>query len=181
MGDYFIVVAAILVVVIIVWYIGTSNGLKIARLKIKEADSGIDVALTKRYDVLTKLLAVVKEYKQYERETILETIKLRSGMSISEKNDAQMKMNEAYKEIKLTAENYPQLRSNTNFIRLQDAIVDTEEHLQAARRAYNANVRAYNAKVIAFPSSIVASMNGMTQEEFFVADDIKRNDVEMKF
>lgn len=179
-----VLIVIILVVVIGILaaaYISISNGLKTASLKVDEAESGIDVALTKRFDVLTKMLDVVKEYKNYEKETILETVKLRKGMSMQEKMVAENEMNKLLSDIKLVAEAYPQLQAAETFRQLQVAIMDTEEHLQAARRAYNANVTIFNTKVVTFPSSIVAGNMGLSKRDYFEAEASKRQDVEMKF
>lgn len=175
------VVIGVIVVILVIWYIATMNGLRAAALKVDEADSGIDVALTKRYDVLTKQLAVVKEYTSHESKTLFETIKLRSGMSVNEKSDVANKMNEVANQFRLTAEAYPELKSSQNYMELQKAISDVEEHLQAARRLYNANATAYNTKIIMFPASIVAGMIGAEKRDLFEAEEYKRNDVEMKF
>lgn len=175
------VVIGVIVVILVIWYIATMNGLRAAALKVDEADSGIDVALTKRYDVLTKQLAVVKEYTSHESKTLFETIKLRSGMSVNEKSDVANKMNEVANQFRLTAEAYPELKSSQNYMELQKAITDVEEHLQAARRLYNANATAYNTKIIMFPASIVAGMIGAEKRDLFEAEEYKRNDVEMKF
>ena len=174
-------IIAVVVVIAVMWYIGTMNGLRAAELKVDEADSGIDVALTKRYDVLTKQLAVVKEYASHESKTLYETIKLRQGMSMAEKKEAVSKMNEVASQIQITAEAYPELKSNENFKMLQNSITDVEEHLQAARRLYNANVTSFNTKIVMFPASIVANNLGLTKRDLFEAEDYKRNDVEMKF
>lgn len=169
------------VVVACIWYVTTMNSIRALNLKVDEADSGIDVALTKRYDVLTKQLEVVKAYASHESKTLFETIRMRSGMSISEKTEAADKMDQVAQQFKLTAEAYPELRSNANYIRLQDAISDVEEHLQAARRLYNANVTAFNTKIVMFPASIVAGMMGVQNRQLFKAEESKRQDVEMKF
>lgn len=176
-----LIVIGVIVVILVIWYIATMNGLRAAALKVDEADSGIDVALTKRYDVLTKQLAVVKEYTSHESKTLFETIKLRSGMSVNEKSDVANKMNEVANQFRLTAEAYPELKSSQNYIQLQNSISDVEEHLQAARRLYNANATAYNTKIVMFPASIVAGMIGAEKRDLFEAEEYKRNDVEMKF
>ncbi len=175
------IVIGVVVVVIVVWYIATMNGIRAAGLKVDEADSGIDVALTKRYDVLTKQLAVVKEYASHESKVLFETIHLRSGMSVSEKSEMAGKMNEVANQFRLTAEAYPELKSSNNYMVLQNSITDVEEHLQAARRLYNANATAYNTKLVMFPSSIVAGMIGAKRRDLFEAEEEKRKDVEMKF
>lgn len=179
-GNVVIVAVAAVVVIILFWYIGTLNGLRQTKVKIQEAVSGIDVALTKRYDVLTKMVDVAKSYATFEKATILEAIKLRSGMSMSERNKAAASMEQAARELNFLAENYPQLHSNENFRQLQVAIMDVEEHLQGARRAYNSNVSLLNRKIVTFPTSIVAGMSGIHAEEFFEAESHKREDVDVK-
>ena len=179
-GNVVIVAVAAVVVIILLWYIGTLNGLRQTKVKIQEAVSGIDVALTKRYDVLTKMVDVAKSYATFEKATILEAIKLRSGMSMSERNKAAASMEQAARELNFLAENYPQLHSNENFRQLQVAIMDVEEHLQGARRAYNSNVSLLNRKIVTFPTSIVAGMSGIHAEEFFEAESHKREDVDVK-
>ena len=171
------VIIGVIVFVLLIWYISTLNGLRQTKVKIREAVSGIDVALTKRYDVLTKMVDVAKSYATFEKAAILEAIKLRSGMSMTERNKASEAMTQAAKELNFLAENYPQLHANENFRQLQVAIMDVEEHLQGARRAYNSNVSLLNRKIVSFPTSIVAGMAGITQEEFFQAEDSKRADV----
>lgn len=174
-------IIVLILVIIIVWYISTCNRLKRAIVKIDEADSGIDVALTKRYDVLTKMLDVAKGYAKHEKETLGEVIKLRKGMSIAEKQEANNKMTDTLGKINVLAEAYPELKSSENFKALQLSIADVEEHLQAARRLYNANISSYNQDIVAFPTSIVAGMKGFTKKEFFEAEDAKKEDVKMEF
>lgn len=178
------VLVVILVLVLIVggffgWYVSASNNIKRAEIKVAEALSGIDVALTKRYDVLTKMLDIVKNYQAYEKETLMQIINLRAGMSMQERNEASRNMDKVSSDIRVLAENYPELRSSQNFAELQKSVIDVEEHLQAARRLYNANVTAFNNLIVAFPSSIVASNLGKVQKAFFEADATKRQDVKM--
>lgn len=139
------------------------------------------VALTKRYDVLTKMLDVVKGYQAHEKTVLTELVKLRSGMTMAEKNAANQKMEQLTKDINILAENYPELKSSNNFMELQKTIADVEEHLQAARRLYNANVNTYNTKLVVFPSSIVANNMHAVKKPFFEAEEAKRQDVKMSF
>lgn len=161
------------------WAISVSNRFKGLLIKIDEADSGIDVALTKRYDTLVKMTDVVKSYAKHEADILEKVIKLRSGMSMSEKNDASRRMDAAAERVSLLAEAYPELRSSENYRRLQEAIQDTEDHLQAARRLFNMNVSAYNRAVAAFPGSIVAGGGRYGAKEFFEAEKTKRSDVKI--
>lgn len=179
--EVIIIVVAIVVVILVGWYIGTSNKLNRAVVKIEEADSGIDVALTKRYDALTKMLEITKGYAKHEKETLGEVINLRKGMSIAEKQDANNKMTETFGKINVLAEAYPELKSSENFKTLQLSVADVEEHLQAARRLYNANISSYNQEIVSFPTSIVAGMKGFVKKEFFEVDEAKKEDVKMEF
>lgn len=174
-----LIIIGIVLLSIIIWYISTINKLNRAIIKIDEASSGIDVVLTKRYDVLTKMIDVVKAYSKHEKETLFEVIKLRKGMSLKEKNDANSKMNENMNKINVLAENYPELKSNENYKALQLSISDVEEHLQASRRLYNSNVSIYNQLLVTFPTSSIAKSKGMTKKDFFEAEDIKKEDVKI--
>ena len=171
----------IVVVLVVIWFISIGNRLNRALVKIDEAESGIDVALTKRYDVLTKQLDIVKGYAKHESETIEKVIELRRGMPMAEKNAAAAAMSEMQAKIHAVAEAYPELRSAENFRMLQATVNDTEEHLQASRRAYNANVSSFNQMIVSFPTSIVANTRGLTKRDFFEAEAAKRADVKMEF
>lgn len=178
---YVILIAiAIIVFIFIVWYIATSNKLNRLVVKIDESLSGIDVALTKRYDVLTKMVEVVKSYAKHEKETLFEVIKLRDNMSLKEKSEANQAMDQNFEKINIIAENYPELKSSENYKSLQQSIVDVEEHLQAARRLYNSNVSLYNQHLVSFPTSCIAKNKGMVKKDFFEIDEIKRNDVKIE-
>lgn len=174
------IVILVIVLALIVWYISTSNNLNRLVVKIDESLSGIDIALTKRYDVLTKIMEVVKAYAKHEKEVLFEVISLRQNMSLQEKSEANRAMDETFKKISIIAENYPELKSSENYKTLQQAIVDVEEHLQAARRLYNSNVSIYNQQLVSFPASAIAKKKAMAKKDFFEIDEIKRNDVKIE-
>ena len=174
-----IIAGAALALAIIIWAIATSNRFKVLLVKISEADSGIDVALTKRYDSLTKMIEVVKAYAKHEIELLSSVIKLRMGMSVAEKTEASQCMNKLMEKINIAVEAYPNLRSSENYLRLKAAIADAEEHLQAARRLYNANVSAFNQAIAVFPASIIANSQSHAPKNFFEADAAKRADVKI--
>ncbi len=176
-------IPAIIIIVLIVaaagWAITTSNGFKEKEIRINESLSGIEVALTKRYDMLTKLLDTAKGYMKHEKEMFETVINLRKGMTVGELNAAEAKMSELSSRVYAVAESYPELKSSEIFAELQKGIRDTEEHLQAARRLFNSNVKQYNIAISVFPSSLLAK--GRQPYEFFEAEEHKRVDVEMKF
>lgn len=169
----------VVVAIIIIWIISASNKLNRAIVKIDEAASGIDVALTKRYDTLTKMIDVVKGYAKHEKETLFEVINLRKDMTMEEKSEENAKMDENFKKIQVVAEAYPELKSSENYNTLEKSIADVEEHLQAARRLYNANVSSYNQMIVSFPTSIIASNKKLTKKDFFEADVTKKEDVKI--
>lgn len=171
-------VAAIIVIFLISWIIRTFNQLGKLKNKVDEYNSDIDVALTKRFDLLTKQYNLVKLYCSHESKTLIETIQMRSGMSCAEKSDAEQKMNKLRNQIHVALEAYPELKANENVILLQKSCDNTEEHLQAARRLYNSGVTKYNNICITFPSSVVASLTGHKKLEFFRAEESKRQDVD---
>ena len=187
-GSTGIIVAVVIVVVLVIalvgWWISTSNKFKRMGVKIDEAESGIDVALTKRFDLLTKALATVKGYAKHESETLEKVIKMRTpalNASLAEKQEFANATGQALNSINVVAEQYPQLKADTQFTSLQNHISDVEEQLQAARRLYNANVSAYNQAIIVFPGSLVANSMHLTKREFFEAEETKKADVKIEF
>ena len=172
-----IAAAVLLMLFLAIWWITTSNGFKRKQIKIKEALSGIEVALTKRYDMLTKLLDVTKGFAAHEKDLFTKVIELRRGMSVNEISEKNAQLDALSSKINVVAENYPELRSAEVFRELQAGIRDVEEHLQAARRLYNSNVTAFNTAIVMFPSSIAAKSQKLQEHEFFVAEESKHADV----
>ena len=174
-----IIVILVVVLAIICWCIKTVNDFKKKEIRVQEGLSGVEVALTKRCNMLTKMLDTARGYMTHESELFTKVIELRHGMSITEMNDAQQQMDILSGKLFAVAENYPELRSSDVFVELQRGIRDTEEHLQAARRLYNSNVTAYNMAIAMLPAKLLA---GSRQPlEFFAADASKREDVKILF
>lgn len=176
-----IVIAVALVIGIIAWAISIRNKCHVLKIKIDEAESDIDVALTKRFDLLTKQLDIVKGYAKHEKDTLIAVTEMRANMSPKEKSEANASMDSAAKQINILAEQYPDLKANTNFKELQIVTADVEEHLQASRRVFNANVNKYNAYIVVFPNNIIANMMKCKPYEFFEAEEAKKQDVKMEF
>jgi LemA protein len=153
-------------------------------VKIDESESSIDVALTKRFDVLTKMFQSVKGYMKHEVETLEKIVKLRQpehNTALKEKEGFANELSKGLETISVFVEQYPDLKANTTILKLQDAAVEVEENLQAARRVYNSNVSIYNQKVVIFPSNIIAKQQKLTKREFFEAEAVKREDVKLEF
>jgi len=187
MPDYVIVIIilAVLFLVPVVWFIATMNSLRRLKVKVNEAESGIDVALTKRFDVLSKMVDTVKGYTKHEAETFEKVVKWRQNMpdemTVKQKEEFMEKMNQVQADLNVAVENYPDLKAEKVFTNLQRSIGDVEEHLQASRRMYNANVSRLNSRIVSFPTSLVAKQIHMEKQPFFEAEPSKRQDVKMSF
>jgi len=183
-GVTIVIIILAFILLIVFWYIATMNKLRQLELKVQEAESGIDVALTKRYDMLTKMLETTKSYAKHESETLEKIVKWRGGIpsnaSLEDKAEFTKQLNTVATGIGVVVENYPDLKANTVYKELQAAVTNTEEHLQAARRLYNANVTRVNHVIVAFPQSLVANAIHMEQKPFFEAEEKKRQDVDFK-
>lgn len=177
--NYLYLVIGILVVLIICWYISVSNKIVRYSMKVSESFSGIDVALTKRYDVLTKMVDVVKGYMKHEKEIMFKVVELRKNMSMSELEKVNEDMDDNFSKINVVCESYPDLKACDNFKILQKSVVDVEEHLQAARRLYNSNVSLFNQFICTFPNNLVAKNKNICEKEFFAAEDKNRDNVKV--
>lgn len=178
------VVALLIIIGIVGWWISTANRLRRYQVKIDEASSGIDVALTKRFDLLTKTVATVKGYAKHESETLSKVTEMRrpaSNASMKEKSQFSEQVSKAFDSINVVAEAYPELKANTNFLNLQNQIAEIEEQLQASRRVYNSNVSTFNQDIVVFPTSIVARHYHFEKRDFFEAEEAKRKDVNIEF
>ncbi|MBO5238374.1 MAG: LemA family protein [Lachnospiraceae bacterium] len=176
MKDYFTLLIVIAVLGIVIQPILIANRLTRLRNKVRELEADIDVALEKRYDLLKKQYSIVKMYMSHESQTLIEMIKLRRGMSHEEQENAMKGMNDIASRINASFEAYPNLRSTENVLALQRSCDDVEEHLQAARRLYNAGATDYNNLCTTFPACLVATVTGHKQVEYFKADESKRKD-----
>lgn len=175
-----LIIIAVILILVLLWYISTANHFARIAVKIQESESGIDVALTKRYDTLTKMLDVCRQYAAHEANAFAKIIELRQGMSIAQRQAAAVQMDEMTGRINVLAEAYPELKSSEVFQELQKGIRDVEEHLQASRRFYNANVSEMNQSLAVFPQSIVGKQKGLEPLEFFQAEDSKRETVKIE-
>lgn len=171
----------IVLVIILIYVVRTFNYFKKEYEMIQQEKSGIDVALTARYDTLTKMRDAVKGYTKHENTTFVDVTRVRKGMSIEELSAAEGQMKHAFDELNALIESYPDLKASANFMEMQRIISNTEDNLQAARRAYNATVSQYNGKVASIPSCFVAPLAGAKRIDFFEADTEKRTDVNMDF
>lgn len=181
-----IIFLLVLVAVIVLWIIGTYNGLITLRNRAKEAWSDIDVQLKRRYNLIPNLVETVKGYATHERELFEKVTEARTramgAQSPKEKGQAENILAGTLKTLFAVAENYPQLKASENFLELQRELRDTEDKIQAARRFYNGNVRDLNIKIEVFPANIIASLFRFAKMDFFeIEETAAREPVSVKF
>ncbi len=170
----------IIILVVVITIISIINNLNRNIVKIEEAASSIDIALQNRYDILIKMMDTVKSYVKNENSTLFEIVNLRKGMSTKEKTLENEKMNHNIEKINVVAESYPELKASENYKVLQEAILEVEEELQAARRMYNSNVSILNQMIVSFPCNIIANMQGIHKRDFFEVEESKKQDVKIE-
>ena len=158
------------------------NGLVALRNHIRDAWANIDTELKRRYDLIPNLVATVKGYAAHEREVLERVIELRNrcasrGAQGAVHQPDEQELVDNLKRVLMIAENYPQLKADQHFLKLQQELVNTEDRIQAARRFYNGNVRDYRNKCESFPSNLVAGMFNSTPHDYFNVEPAVREDV----
>jgi LemA protein len=161
------------VVVLIIIFLGTYNGLVRLRNQVKNAWAQIDVQLKRRYDLIPNLVETVKGYKDFERETLEAVTKPRniamqaSSAGAGERGRVEGELSSALSRLMVVVEQYPDLKANQNFLALQEELASTENRISFSRQYYNDSVLRYNNKTEMFPSNIIAGMTGFKAGEFF--------------
>jgi LemA protein len=167
-----IIIAAVILLPVI-FVIAQYNALVALKNYIRESWSNVDTELKRRYDLIPNLVAVVKGYAAHERDTLARVTELRNRCVANNGSPAEQAVDEkqlvdSLKQLLVVVENYPQLKADQNFLKLQTELVNTEDRIQAARRFYNGNVRDYRNKCETFPGNLVANLFGFKPEgDFF--------------
>jgi LemA protein len=166
-----ILVVVLLVVVAGSRFVGIRNDLVTQREAINGQWSQVDVALQRRADLIPNLVETVKGFAKHETEVFKNIADARaalvSGRTPQEKIAANNELSGALSRLLVISENYPQLRSNENFLRLQDEIAGTENRIAVERRKYNETLEHFNAQIQRFPDNIVASMSGIARNDAY--------------
>jgi LemA protein len=168
-----LIVIAVVVLLPIVYVVAQYNALVALKNYIRESWSNVDTELKRRYDLIPNLVTVVKGYAAHERTVLERVTELRNRCAANNGSPAEQAVDEkqlvdSLKQLLVVVENYPQLKADQNFLKLQTELVNTEDRIQAARRFYNGNVRDYRNKCETFPSNLVANMFGFKSEgDFF--------------
>ena len=183
MNPLFIIIIIAGIAIFYFWML--YNSLITAKVRIQEALSHIDVQLKRRTDLIPNLLETVKGYTKHEKELLENITKARTSLmsakTTHDKAEANNMLSDTLKSLFAVAENYPDLKANQNFGKLQDELSDTENKIAYSRQFYNSNVMDYNTKVAVFPNSIIANMFGFKAAEFFEAQEEERKPVKVSF
>ena len=180
-----LLVLGLIVVGIILYFVGIYNSLVTLKNDIDRSFSNIDVLLKQRHDELPKLIETCKGYMQYEQKTLLAVTEARSAYARAttpaEKAQADNMITGALKTLFAVAENYPDLKANSNFMQLQGRISELETKIAGQRSSYNEDVNVYNIRIAQIPANFVAGMMGLRPHALFEVAATDREDVQVKF
>ena len=170
-GIVILVILLILAFVLGSAYVGRRNQMAIKREAVNAAWAQVDVVLQRRADLIPNLVETVKGYASQEQKVFGDIAAARAALvgakSPSEKIAANGQLDSALSRLLVIVENYPQLKSNENFMRLQDELAGTENRIAVERRRYNETVQDYNTYISLFPNSLVASFGGFTRNDAY--------------
>ena len=169
------IIVAIVVVVLVVWFISMYNGLVKLRNNRENAFANINVQLKQRFDLVPQLVNSVKGYATHEKETFEKVTAARAAAmgatTFDEKVAADKALSGALAGLRVSLEAYPELKANENFLQLQNELADIENKLSASRRFFNSTTRELNNACEVFPSNIVAGMFGFRRAPMFEATE----------
>jgi LemA protein len=183
-----LIVVGILIVIILIplsYLRGTYNTLVTMDEGVKAAWAQVENQLQRRYDLIPNLVETVKGYAAHEKEVFIKVTEARSKVagakSIGDKIQANNTLSSALARLLVVVERYPDLKANTNFIRLQDELAGTENRISVERRRFNETVRIYNTKIRSFPTNIIAGMFGFEKATFFEVPKERQEAPKVKF
>lgn len=161
----------LVLLLLVVWY----NGLVRARNFCEEAWADIDTELKRRYDLIPNLVEAVKGYAKHEQTVLVQVVEARNRAMSAHASVRDLAQDEnqliaGLRHLFAVVENYPELKASTNFLHLQQELVNTEDRIQRARRFYNGNVRDLNNRIETFPSNLVAGIFQFQKKDYFEID-----------
>jgi len=183
-----LIVVVVLVVVLLVpfsYLKGTYNSLVRMDEGVKGAWAQVENQLQRRYDLIPNYVETVKGYARHEKEVFIKVTEARSRVAgagtIGEKIEANNQLSSALSRLLVVVERYPELKANTNFIRLQDELAGTENRIAVERRRFNETVKVYNIKIRSFPTNLIAGMFGFEKAAFFEVPKERQEAPKVKF
>ncbi len=176
----------LLIFVIVIYTIVIKNRFVRLENKVKQSKSGIDVYLTKRFELIPNLVETVKGYMTHESETFEKIAALRTSWanasSVKDKAEIDNQISGTLKTIMAVSENYPELKANQNFLQLSEELRNTENKISFSRQFYNDTVTRYNTQIQTIPTNIIAGMFNFTARDLFKTEsDEARKNVKVDF
>ena len=169
-----LLIACFFMVILFVYYFNTLTRLK---NRVSEAESVVDIMLKKKFDVLPNLIQIVKQFMNHEKNLLTRLTELRTqaqkSKTLEEIANVESEFNNLTKNLIITAESYPDLRSSENFLHLQRTVNEVEEQLSAARRSFNAAVTEYNTTIETIPTLFFAAMLGHKRKTLVNYSDLR--------
>jgi LemA protein len=167
-------------------FVSRRNQMAIKREAVNSAWSQVDVVLQRRADLIPNLVETVKGYAAQEQAVFGEIARARSALlnakTPADKIGANQQLDSALGRLLVVVENYPQLKSNENFLRLQDELAGTENRIAVERRRYNETLQDYNTYISLFPNNLIASMSGFARNDaYFKANEGSRQAPQVNF
>jgi LemA protein len=182
-----LLVVLALVLLLVIATVASYNRFVRQRNLIEESWRQVDVELRRRYDLIPNLIETVKGYAAHERGVLDAVVTARAAAATPSPTRAAQAKDEAVLSTSLrgllaVAENYPNLKADSQFLALQSQLAETEDRIAAGRRFYNANVRAFNTRLGTFPSSVIAGFGNFTKADYFEeTDEAARRPVQVDF
>jgi LemA protein len=168
------IIAGVIIILLVVLIISKYNKLVRLKNKVQNAFAQIEAHLQRRFDLIPNLIETIKGYQIHEKELLENITAYRSGYLAAttngEKLEANNMLTNSLRTLNAVAENYPDLKSNSNFLMLQQELSETEDKLVYARQFYNDAVTIYNSELQVFPNNFIASMFNFSEEALFKAD-----------
>lgn len=177
--DTMILILLIIVAFLIILIIAKYNKIIKLQNRVKNSESGIDVYLNQRFDLIPNLVECVKGYTKYEKELLENIVQQRTIYSQNKTLKKASELNNNLNKIIAVAENYPELKASEQFLNLQNNLVKMESQLQAARRIYNTDVQKYNSTIQTIPNNIVAGMFSFKEKDFFQIEEYKKENIKI--
>ena len=183
------IIAGVLVLIVMIWFISTWNRLVRLEENVNKSWADIDVLLKQRYDMIPNLVNTVKGYASHEKEIFEQFALARQTAAgclangdVKGLGAAEGTLASLMPRINMVAEQYPELKADTSFVNLQNQLVSIENQVSDRREFYNASATNWNAAIQMIPTSIVAGMKGAMRRDLFeVTDPIQREAVQVQF